>query len=130
MTATTPTSPHDAVKLLAKRILEVGYDDLPERERHVIERVAKRLAVSRDGRTGRFSKPPPQLGQTLWSTSATQAAQKVHSYEQIMASAASGGSGRAQFSQIGRRSSMAADCHAPRQTCKPTFALTGRSACG
>ncbi len=48
MTATTPTSPHDAVKLLAKRILEVGYDDLPERERHVIERVAKRLAVSRD----------------------------------------------------------------------------------
>jgi uncharacterized membrane protein len=38
----------DAVRMLAKRILEIGYDDLPPRERHVIERVAKRLAVSRD----------------------------------------------------------------------------------
>jgi uncharacterized membrane protein len=38
----------DAVKLFAKRILEIGYDDLPMRERHVIERVAKRIAVSRD----------------------------------------------------------------------------------
>ena len=44
----TASSPPDAVKLLAKRILEVGYDDLPARERHVIERVAGRLAVSRD----------------------------------------------------------------------------------
>jgi uncharacterized membrane protein len=43
----TPNPP-DAVKLLAKRILEIGYDDLPARERHVIERVAKRIAVSRD----------------------------------------------------------------------------------
>ncbi|WP_395687019.1 DUF1003 domain-containing protein [Aestuariivirga sp.] len=42
------TSPTDAVKLLAKRILEIGYDDLPARERHVIERVARRIAVSRD----------------------------------------------------------------------------------
>ena len=41
-------APPDAVKLLAKRILEIGYDDLPLRERQVIERVAKRLAVSRD----------------------------------------------------------------------------------
>jgi uncharacterized membrane protein len=41
-------TPPDAVKLLAKRILEIGYDDLPARERHVIERVAKRIAVSRD----------------------------------------------------------------------------------
>ena len=41
-------APPDAVKLLARRILEIGYDDLPPRERHVIERVAKRLAVSRD----------------------------------------------------------------------------------
>ena len=41
-------TPPDAVKLLAKRILEIGYDDLPMRERHVIERVAKRIAVSRD----------------------------------------------------------------------------------
>jgi uncharacterized membrane protein len=36
------------VKLLAKRILEIGYEDLPPRERHVIERVARRIAVSRD----------------------------------------------------------------------------------
>jgi uncharacterized membrane protein len=40
--------PTDAVKMLARRILDIGYDDLPARERHVIERVAKRLAVSRD----------------------------------------------------------------------------------
>lgn len=38
----------DAVKLLARRILEIGYEDLPQRERHVLERVAKRMAVSRD----------------------------------------------------------------------------------
>ena len=43
----TPNPP-DAVKLLAKRILEIGYEDLPARERHVIERVARRIAVSRD----------------------------------------------------------------------------------
>ena len=42
------SNPSDAVKLLAKRILDIGYDDLPARERHVIERVARRLAVSRD----------------------------------------------------------------------------------
>jgi hypothetical protein len=42
-------TPQDAVKLLAKRILEIGYEDLPPRERHVIERVARRIAVSRDG---------------------------------------------------------------------------------
>jgi uncharacterized membrane protein len=41
-------TPQDAVKLLAKRILEIGYEDLPPRERHVIERVARRIAVSRD----------------------------------------------------------------------------------
>ena len=41
-------APTDAVKLLAQRILEIGYEDLPARERHVIERVAKRLAVSRN----------------------------------------------------------------------------------
>ena len=42
------TQPQDAVRLLAHRILEIGYDDMPPRERHVIERVARRLAVSRD----------------------------------------------------------------------------------
>jgi hypothetical protein len=31
------------------------------------------------GRIGRFSKPPPQLGQTFRSTFSTHAAQKVHS---------------------------------------------------
>ncbi|MFN4141611.1 DUF1003 domain-containing protein [Aestuariivirga sp.] len=41
-------TPPDAVKLLARRILDIGYEDLPPRERHVIERVAKRVAVSRD----------------------------------------------------------------------------------
>ena len=42
------TAPKDAVKLLAQRILDTGYEDLPPRERHVIEQVAKRLAVSRN----------------------------------------------------------------------------------
>ncbi len=41
-------APPDPIKLLAKRLLEIGSDDLPPRERHVLERVAKRLAVSRD----------------------------------------------------------------------------------
>jgi uncharacterized membrane protein len=43
-----PEETSDPVRLLAHRLLEVGYDDLPARERHVLERVAKRLAVSRD----------------------------------------------------------------------------------
>jgi uncharacterized membrane protein len=38
----------EAVKLLAQRILDMGFDDIPARERHVIERVAKRVAVSRN----------------------------------------------------------------------------------
>jgi len=42
------TAQTDAVKLLAQRILDTGYEDLPARERHVIERVANRLAVSRN----------------------------------------------------------------------------------
>jgi uncharacterized membrane protein len=42
------TQPNEAVKQLAQRILDMGYEDMPERERHVIERVAKRLAVARD----------------------------------------------------------------------------------
>ncbi len=42
------TQPNEAVKLLAQRILDMGYEDMPPRERHVIERVAKRLAVSRN----------------------------------------------------------------------------------
>jgi len=31
------------------------------------------------GRTGRFSNPPPQFGQTLCRCVSTQSAQKVHS---------------------------------------------------
>ena len=42
----TPTN--DAVRLLAQRILDMGFDDIPARERQVIERVAKRVAVSRN----------------------------------------------------------------------------------
>ena len=44
----TSAPPPDAVKMLAKRILEIGWDDLPARERHVIEHVARRVAVSRN----------------------------------------------------------------------------------
>jgi len=41
-------SADDSVKLLAQRLLELDYKDIKERERKVIERVAKRIAVSRD----------------------------------------------------------------------------------
>ena len=44
----TSAPPPDAVKKLAKGILEIGWDDLPARERHVIEHVARRVAVSRN----------------------------------------------------------------------------------
>ena len=37
-----------SVKLLAQRLLEKDFGDIPERERRVIERVAKRIAISRD----------------------------------------------------------------------------------
>jgi hypothetical protein len=64
------------------------------------------LRQLRRGRTGRGQKPPPQLGQTSCRTCATQAAQKVHSKEQIIASGLCGGSGRLQFSQDGRSCNM------------------------
>ncbi len=38
----------DPVKLLAQRLLESDYANIPARERKVIERVARRVAVSRD----------------------------------------------------------------------------------
>lgn len=41
------TAPADPVKLLAQRLLDMDYDDIPERERRVIERVAKRVVISR-----------------------------------------------------------------------------------
>jgi uncharacterized membrane protein len=40
-----------SVKLLAQRLLEKDFTDIPERERRVIERVAKRVAISRDTNT-------------------------------------------------------------------------------
>ncbi|HEX7110125.1 MAG TPA: hypothetical protein VF224_12880, partial [Aestuariivirga sp.] len=39
---------HEAVQLLARRILDLGHEEIPAPERRVIERVAKRLAVSRN----------------------------------------------------------------------------------
>jgi len=58
------------------------------------------------GRTGRVSKPPPQFGQTFRSTVSTHERQNVHSKLQIIAFVASGGSDVAQFSQMGRSSSI------------------------
>ena len=42
----TPTN--EAVQLLAQRLLDMGFDDFTAHERRVIERVAKRIAVSRN----------------------------------------------------------------------------------
>ena len=58
------------------------------------------------GRMGRFSKPPPQLGQTLCRISSTHVLQKVHSKPQIMASVLLGNSGLSQFSQFNLISTM------------------------
>jgi uncharacterized membrane protein len=38
----------EPVKLLAQRLLEKDFNEIPERERRVIERVAKKLAVARN----------------------------------------------------------------------------------
>ena len=66
------------------------------------------LASIATGRIGRFSKPPPQLGQTPCRRCSTHSAQNVHSYVQIRASGESGGSSRSQHSHDGRSSSMGA----------------------
>ena len=52
-------------------------------------------------RVGRGANPPPQLGQTPPSTELAQAAQKVHSKEQISAPSASAGRSLLQHSQLG-----------------------------
>jgi uncharacterized membrane protein len=39
---------NQAVQLLAQRLLDMGFDDMTPREQRVIERVAKRVAISRD----------------------------------------------------------------------------------
>src|SRR5262245_12757386 len=75
------------------------------------------------GRIGLGTNPPPQFGQTLPRTRSTQAAQNVHSYEQMRASSESGGKGLLQFSQVGRNSSNA---HS-RRAWRPLEALPGSS---
>lgn len=37
----------DPVRLLAQKLLDMDYEDIPERERRVIERVARRVVISR-----------------------------------------------------------------------------------
>ena len=58
------------------------------------------------GLTGRFSNPPLQFGQTFSKTSSAHSLQKVHSYEQIIASVESGARSLLQFSQFGLITSM------------------------
>ena len=67
---------------------------------------AGKRASAAGGRIGRGTKFPPQLGQVPCSRSSTQGAQKVHSKEQIRASALSGGRSRSQHSQFGFSLSM------------------------
>jgi hypothetical protein len=57
------------------------------------------------GRIGRGTRLPPQFGQMPPSTVSAHLRQKVHSNEQIIASAA-GGKSRSQHSQFGRNSSI------------------------
>ena len=42
---------NNSVKLLAQRLLEKDFSEIPARERRVIERVAKRVAISHDTNT-------------------------------------------------------------------------------
>src|SRR5262245_66001497 len=63
---------------------------------------AGNLASMAAGRTGRRTSSPPQLGQRPPGRRVdAQSAQKVHSNEQIKASAASGGRSLSQHSQLG-----------------------------
>ena len=58
------------------------------------------------GRVGRFSNPPPQLGQTFCRMFCTQSAQNVHSNVQIIALTLPSGSNLTQCSQMGFISSI------------------------
>ena len=58
------------------------------------------------GRTGLGAKPPPQFGHTFNNTFSTQARQKVHSNEQIIASVEFGASALLQCSQVALSSSI------------------------
>jgi hypothetical protein len=60
-----------------------------------------------DGRRGRRTSSPPQLGHLPASGPSAHATQKVHSNEQMRASRDSGGRSLLQHSQLGRRSNMA-----------------------
>ena len=57
-------------------------------------------------RDGRCTSTPPQLGHFPFSVPSAQAAQKVHSKEQIRASVPDGSRSVSQHSQLGRISSM------------------------
>jgi uncharacterized membrane protein len=41
-------SVNDPVKMLAQRLLQSDYNDIPQRERNVIEKIARKVAVTRD----------------------------------------------------------------------------------
>jgi hypothetical protein len=60
------------------------------------------------GLTGRLTSSPPQFGHMPPRTVSAQDRQKVHSKEQIIASAESGCRSLSQHSQLGRSSSMGA----------------------
>ncbi len=60
------------------------------------------------GRRGRATSSPPQFGQRWFRMVSAQAAQNVHSKEQMRASADSGGKSLSQHSQLGRSSSIVA----------------------
>lgn len=72
------------------------------------------------GRRGRGVSSPPQFGQQPFSTFFTQSRQNVHSNEQIIASALSGGRSRSQHSQLGRSCSKPAYARASVQMPMPT----------
>ena len=58
------------------------------------------------GRMGRGSKPPPQLGQTLWRAWSAHVSQNMHSNEQMWATSAFVGSSMLQCSHDARSSSI------------------------
>ena len=64
------------------------------------------LASLLNGRRGRPTSSPPQLGHLPPSTPSAQLMQNVHSNEQIRASLESGGRSLSQHSQLGRSSSI------------------------
>lgn len=64
------------------------------------------LASLLAGRRGRATSSPPQFGHTPFRTFVAQAAQNVHSNEQMRASPASGGRALSQHSQPGLSSSI------------------------